>query len=178
MKRFSLGLAAFALSPLLLAAEPTLHIDDPDRMLPADTEQSVEAKLAGFEQTAGVRMIVQFHAKSPSAEEDKVPGAYMHALAAKLDVARHGVLVVYFADDPDWRVWIGDELTARFAGKPGTVRELTDSGAIHDAKEAMLTAARGKAEAGFKKSPTPTPAQHLALQTDALIEALFARLRP
>jgi hypothetical protein len=147
-------------------------------MLPADAAQSVEARLAGFEAAAGIRMIVQFHAKSPSAEEDKVPGAYMHALATKLGVARRGGLAVYFADNPDWRVWIGDELTARFAGKPGTVQELTDSGAIHNAKEAMLTAAREMAEADFKKSRAPTTAQRLALQTDTLVDALAGRLKP
>jgi hypothetical protein len=166
------------LGALLGAAEPAAHLADPERMLPPDAAQSVGTRLTAFEETTGIRMLVQFHAKSPAAEEDKVPGAYMHALAARLGVAESGVLVVYFADDPDWRVWIGDALTARFAGKPGTVKELTDSGAIHDAKEALLASAREKAAAEFKYSPAPIPAQHLALQTGALIDALAGRLKP
>ncbi|MEO6873194.1 MAG: hypothetical protein ABI222_00065, partial [Opitutaceae bacterium] len=72
---------------------------------------------------------------------------------------------------------------ATFAGKPGTVKELTASGAIHDVKEAMLTSAHTKAEAGFAalqmsspSSQAPTQSQQLEMQTAALLEALMAKL--
>ncbi len=180
-------LASGWLSAVLQAAEPVAYLDDPGQLLPSDPARTKagESKLAAFERTTGVRILVQFHPGSPSAEEDKVPGLYMRTLAGKLDVARRGVLLVYFADEPDWRIWVGDELTAVFSGKPGTVAELTASGAIHDAKEALLAAAMTRAGETFaalqKTAPPdhpPSPARHLALQADALIEALMDRLSP
>ncbi len=164
------------------AGEAPARVDDPGHLLPSGEAGKIAARLEDFERGSGIRVLVQFHAKSPPEAEDKVPGAYMSALAGQLGTRPHGVLVVYFADDPDWRVWIGDELTSRFAGKPGTVRELTASGAIHAVKEVMLDSAHAKAEAAFsalqKSAPVtvpPTPAQHLQLQTEALLDALLAK---
>lgn len=190
MKRPLLWLTVFTLgwlTALLQATESVAYIDDPNGLLSSDPAwaKTGESKLAAFERTAGIRILVRFHSASPSAEEDEVPGLYMRTLAGKLGVARRGVLLVYFADEPDWRIWIGDELTARFSGKSGTVAELTASGAIHDAKEAMLAAARARADEAFaavqKSAPPdhpPAPARHLDLQSDALIEALMGRLAP
>jgi hypothetical protein len=176
----ALGLWAGVLAKA--AGEAPARVDDPGHLLPSGEAGKIAARLDDFEQRTGIRVLVQFHAKSPLEAEDKVPGAYMSALSGKLGTRQHGLLVVYFADDPDWRVWIGDELASRFAGKPGTVRELTASGAIHAVKEAMLDSAHAQAEAAFatlqKSAPTnspPTPAQHLQLQTEALLEALTAK---
>ena len=164
-----------------------MHLDDPGQLLSFEPKWSkvCEAQLLDFERTTGIKILVQFHLKSPSAEEDKKPGAYMHALAKKLGVDRAGVLAVYFNDDPDWRVWIGDDLTNVFTGRPGTVQELTASETIHNVKEAMLTAARAKAEADIeraqKSDPTGKPlttAQRLAFQADALLGALTSKLAP
>lgn len=181
-----LALSLFASAVVLSAAEPASHFDDPGRLLPSDPAwtKAVDARLDAFEHATGIKILVRFHAKSPSEEEDKVHGAYMRALSEKLGTLRHGVLAVYFADDPDWRVWIGDELTPVFAGKPGTVQELTDSGGIHDVKMAMLTAAQAKADAAFaalqKAAPAgiPPAGMQLALQTDALLDALMVKLKP
>ncbi len=129
----------------------TAHIDDTVQLLPAipgDLEK-LEAKLAEFEQRSGIRIMLQFRERSPTSEEDKVPGVYMRTLALREGTLQHGVLVVYFGADSDWRIWIGDELVNRFAGKPGTVKKLTSSGAIHDTKEAMMTLAHERAEAGI-----------------------------
>lgn len=157
------------------------HVSDPAGLLAAERLGMIDlgAKLADYENRTGIRILVQFHAKSPSTAEDQVPGAYMRALAEQLGTRQHGVLVVYFADDPDWRIWIGDDLAARFAGKPGTVAELTSSKAIHDVKEALLAAAHTKAEAAFatlQKSSSPTPAHRLLLQANALLDGLMPRL--
>jgi hypothetical protein len=190
MRPLTVFLAALLLGStlaVLRAAAPAAHLDDPAQMLPPGSAAApeLEAKLAAFERTSGIRILVQFHAKSPSEEEDKVPGAYMSALSRQLGTLQHGVLVVYFADDPDWRIWVGDELAATFAGRPGTVQELTDSKAIHDVKEALLTAARAKAAAAFaalqKSAPaghSPTAAQSVRLQAEALIDGLVGRLGP
>ncbi len=163
---------------------PTAHFDDPDKLLPVDPPRAknFNFKLANFERTTGVKIVARMFAKSPATAEDKVPGAYMRALAEKLGVARHGVLVAYFADEDDWRVWIGDGLTATFLGRPAAPSDLREGGAFHDAKEAFLTAARKAGDAAFAAQqnaapvdrPVP-PAQHLKLQTDALLDALILR---
>jgi hypothetical protein len=188
MKRPILWLTAFALGwppAVLQATESVSYLDDPAGLFSPDPAwvRDTEGKLTTFERISGIKILVQFHPVSPAAEEDKVPGLYMRTLAGKLGVERRGVLLVYFADDPDWRVWVGDEQTARFSGKPGTVAELTANGAIHDAKEAMLAAAKAQAAEAFaalQKTAPPdrplSPARHLAMQIDALIEALMGRL--
>ena len=185
MKNLLIGLGLLLCLVRLHAAEPLAHLDDPGQLLLSESTwmRACETKLADYEHTAGIKILVQFHLKSPSEEEDRKPGAYMHALARKLGVDRGGVLVVYFNDDPDWRVWIGDELINVFTGQPGTVQELTASESIHNVKEAMLKAARVKADADIdragKFSPAGKPlalARRLAIQTDDLLEALQGKL--
>lgn len=175
MKRILLLLALFSGFVVLRAAE-LAHIDDPGRLLPAEVAQAVEAKLAAFEHAAGIRVLVRYHAKSPSEEEDKEPGAYMQALAEKLGTRQRGVLAVYFADEPDWRVWIGDELTERFAGRTGTVQELTENKAIHDVKEAMFAEMKAQADARLASATDKSAAHRLALETEALVDGLKQRL--
>jgi len=178
-----------ALSAVLLCA-PQLraaasHIDDPGGLATVDAKWSadMESRLAAFEARTGIRILLQFHAKSPPELEDKQPGAYMRALATKLGVIKEGVLVVFFADDPDWRVWVGDDLTPRFVGKPGDAKRFTESGEMHNAKEAFLTASLAKADSAFAAQQKAAPAgappglgRHLALQSDALIDGLVAKL--
>jgi hypothetical protein len=111
----------------------------------------------------------------------------MRGLAEKLGTARDGALAVYFADDDSWRVWIGDALTARFVGRPGTAQELTASGAIHEVKEALLKAAQERGNADFHRQqataaaaqqPAPVPGQRVKLQTDAILDSLIFKLEP
>ncbi len=191
MARKFMGL--FALAALLgiphpCAAEPAApRIDDPALLAASDVAWAgaAEARLADFERATGITILVQFHPKSPPPDEDRLPGAYMRALSTRLGVIRRGVLMVYFADDPDWRVWVGDELTPVFVGKPGTAAEFTASGAMHQAKEAYLAASLARADAAFaalgKSAPPGKPVpqgRRLALQADALVEGMMGRLRP
>jgi hypothetical protein len=192
MRRPFVWLSVLLLSSSLavLRAAPagrTAHIDDTIQLLPQGMGyvEVLEGKLADFEGRSGIKIQVEFHQRSPTPEEDKVPGAYMRELSARLGVRQHGVLVVYFADDPDWRVWIGDDLAARFVGKPGTVKELTASGAIHNAKEAMFAAARAQADASLAElqkklsgDEQPTPAERVLAQCAALLDAVMAKLGP
>ena len=179
------GLVALLLASIARTAEPMVaHVSDPAGLVQTQRLAAVDldAKLLDFERRTGIRMLVEFHAKSPAAAEDQVPGAYMKALSAERGTLQHGVLVVYFADDPDWRIWVSNDLAARFAGKAGTVQELTASQAIHNVKEALFAAAKAKADADFgalKPTPDapPGPAQHLAFWADALVEKLMARLQ-
>ncbi|MDI1249737.1 MAG: hypothetical protein PSV13_12805 [Lacunisphaera sp.] len=186
MIRLALALALLLLVSLPVAAAPAPHVDDAGGLLPAGSPwaQGLESKLVSFERTAGIRVLIRLQLKSPTAVEDKVPGAYMRDLANKLGVIRDGVLVVYFADDPDWRVWIGDELTPRFMGRAGTAEEFTASGAMHETKEAMLQECLDQAEATLawlkRAAPKQTPPVGLkiVLQADALADGLIRRLKP
>ncbi len=172
-----------------VAAEPgpEAHFDDPDRLLPAEPPRAktFNHKLANVERALGLVIKTRLRAKSPTPAEDAEPGAFMRGLAAKLGTARDGALAVYFADEDDWRLWIGDERVARFAGKPGTPEELTRSGAMHEAKEAFLKSAREAGDATLREQeasakrtglPAPPPGQHLKLQTDAILDGLISKL--
>jgi hypothetical protein len=186
MMRLSFLVSLLLLGPALRAAEPASHLDDPGQLLPAGSPwaQGIESKLATFERAAGIRILFRLQLKSPAEAEDKVPGAYMRSLATKHGVIRHGVLVVYFADDPDWRVWVGDELTPKFMGRAGTAEEFTASGAMHEAKEAFLKEAFAQVDATLAWLKTAAPKQEppaglkIALQADALADGLTRRLAP
>jgi cyclophilin family peptidyl-prolyl cis-trans isomerase len=168
-------------------AGPAAHFDDPAKLLPTDPPRAknFNYKLANLERATGLKIVARLFAQSPPPAEDAQPGAYMRALAQKLGVAERGVLVAYFADDADWRVWIGDALTSRFVGRPGSAQELTANGAIHDVKEALLQAAQEQGDADYARQQKaaapnnpPPPAQKLKLQTDALLDRLIERLAP
>ena len=169
------------------APGPTAHFDDPEQLLPSEPPRAknFNFKLANVERATGLRIVARMFSKSPSETEDAQPGAFMRALAARHGVAERGVVVAYFADDDDWRVWIGDSLTPRFVGRPGTAKEFTESGAMHEVKEAFLKAAIAAGDADYarqqKTSPAdkqPPPAQKLKLQTDALLDSLIFKLEP
>ena len=171
------------------AAEPgpAAHFDDPDKLLPADPPRAknFNFKLANFERFTGVRLVARLFAKSPPADADKVPGAYMHALADKLGVAQHGALAAYFADDKDWRIWIGADSAATFLGRPTTAKDFVEEGALHDAKTAFVKAAAEQGDADYaaqqKAAPADKPvppAQQLKLQTDAMLDGLILKLEP
>ena len=164
---------------------PAAHFDDPDKILPTEPPraQNFNFKLANFERITGVKIVGRIFAQIPDAKVDEVAGATMRALAAKHGVAKHGVMVAYFAADQDWRVWIGDDLVPAFLGRPVADGDLRDGGALHEAKTALLDAAQAKGDAVFaaqqQSAPAdkqPTPGQHVKLQADALLDALILRL--
>ncbi|HEX7630501.1 MAG TPA: peptidylprolyl isomerase [Lacunisphaera sp.] len=171
------------------AAEPgpTAHFDDPSGLIPTEPPRAknFNYKLANFEATTGVRIVARLFKDAPPEAEDKVAGAWMKALAEKLGVAKRGALAVYFAADDDWRVWIGDESTAAFFGRPLTAAELGEGALFHKFKEAFLTDVRSEGDAAYAKlkagSPPdqqPPPAQRLKLQTDAILDHLIFNLEP
>ena len=161
------------------------HFHDPDGLLPSDPPRAknFNFKLANLERATGVRIVGRMFARSPSAAEDEKPGAFMRVLAEKLGTAQRGALAVYFADENDWRVWIGDDLTAKFVGQRGTAAEFTRSGRMHEVKEIFLQEAEARADAEFarqqKNSPSnqkPPPNQRLKLHTDAILDGLIIKL--
>lgn len=172
------------------AAEPgpAAHFDDPDKLIPVEPPRAkaFNFKLANYERATGRKVFARLSGSAPPAAEDAVPGAYMKALATQLGTVRDGVLVAFFAPD-DWRVWIGDDLVPVFLGRPVADGDLGEGGKLHDAKEALITAAlqagddayaAQQAAAAKAGREPPPPAQHLKLQVDALLDALLLRFGP
>lgn len=166
---------------------PAAHFADPDKLLPIDPPraQNFNFKLANFERFTGVKIVARIFRHSPTAEEDQVPGAYMRALAAKLGVAQSGVLAAYFADEQDWRLWIGDDRTSSFLGRPAQPADLADGAALHEAKETFFAAATQQAaryaeQARASRGPDRPllPADLIKFSTDALLDALLLRFEP
>ncbi|HVZ66544.1 MAG TPA: peptidylprolyl isomerase [Lacunisphaera sp.] len=166
---------------------PNAFFDDPAGLIPRDPPRAryFNFKLANFAQATGVRIIGRLFPHSPPAAEDAVPGAYMHALAAKLGVDRRGALVAYFADEKDWRIWLSDEAADTFLGHPATPADLATEGPLHKLKTAFIDAAVAEGDAAYahtqKESPPdrpPPPAQQLKLQVDALLDHLILKLEP
>lgn len=166
---------------------PAAHFDDPAKLLPQDVPRAknFNYKLANFERATGGRIYGRLFSKSPTADQDRVPGAFMRALAEKLGVAKRGAVAAYFADEDDWRVWIGDESTSAFLGRTSTPADLVDGGAFHDVKEAFLTATRAAGDAAFARdqqsfppNDPPPPAHRLKLQADAVLDGLILKLEP
>ncbi len=164
----------------------TAHFDDPDAILPVvpPRAKGFNFKLANFERSSGIRIVARLFANPPERAEDEVAGAYMKSLATRLDVAKTGVLVAFFAPD-DWRVWIGDDLVPAFLGRPVASGDLGEGGALHDAKEGLITAALKSGDTAFAEQQRAAPAdrpppagQHIKLQTDALLDALLLRFEP
>lgn len=180
-----------AAKPFTAAREPgpAAHFDDPDGLIPTTPPRAkaFNAKLANLERATGLRVVARLRAKSPTKEEDAQPGAFMRGLAQRLGTNQRGALAVYFADEDDWRVWVGEELTRRFTRLPGDAKEKPTDDAIHAVKEAFLQAAQATGNADFKRQqetlaaagqPAPLPGQRIKLQTDAILDGLIAKLLP
>lgn len=168
---------------------PAAHFDDPADLLPADPPRArnFNFRLANFERATGLTVKARLFARSPGEAEDAVPGAFMQALADRLGTRRSGVVAAYFADEDDWRLWIGDDVVSAILGRPVAVGDLGEGGALHDAKTALINAAQAKGNAAFADQqaaaaqagrPAPLPGQRIKRQTDAILDALLLRLEP
>ncbi len=192
--RIGAAATAFRADPVAFAALaadakkfPHPPFDDPENILPLDPPRArlFNFKLINFERVTGVKIAARLFAKSPTAAEDAVPGAFMRALATRLGTIHRGAVAAYFADEDDWRVWIGDESTAAFFGRATSPADLSDGAAFHDTKEAFLAAACAQGDADFAKQQAAAPAdkpvapsQRVKLQADAILDGLILKLEP
>jgi cyclophilin family peptidyl-prolyl cis-trans isomerase len=169
------------------APGPEAFFDDPAALQPTNVPRAMNFnfKLANFERTTGIRIVARMFAKSPTKEEDAVPGAYMRALAEKSGTTKRGAVAAYFADEDDWRVWLSDEAASIFLGHVASAADLVPDGPLHQVKMAFLDAAlaAGNAEFALQQTAAPAgqpvpPAQRLKLQTDAILDGLIFKLEP
>ncbi|HYD84011.1 MAG TPA: peptidylprolyl isomerase, partial [Opitutus sp.] len=173
--------AAFA---ALLAKTPRAtppHFDDLDGVLPVDPPRAktFDYKLANLERASGVKLYARVFANFTPETPAQRPGNFAGSLAKKLHLPPDAILAVYFADLHQWGLWIGDDRLADFMGRPGTVREFTRSGALHEAKQSLLDTATADAEAAIAEAEQRVPAQPLTaaqkikLHVDAVLDALI-----
>ena len=170
---------------------PETHFHDSDALLPTTPQRTLHfnQKLSNFEKFTGQRIIARLFAKSPAeAEGDKLDG-YLNALAEKMNVAKAGALVVYFADQDKWHVRIGPESAATFiAGPRGTDGRKPPAVAgktLTDATREFLAAAQGQGNKLIEvaeQAPSPNDSvaanQKLKLRLDAVLDELIFRLEP
>lgn len=161
------------------------HVHDPENLVSGNAAfvREMESRLTDFQSKTGIRVLVRYQAKLPTDEEDSEPGAFMRKLAAQLDVLDDGILEIHFGEADEWRVWIGDELTSRFVGKPGTAAEFTASGAMHDAKEAWLEKVFAESQAVWTKwqANSKGEAKHsdkVEFETISLADGVEAKFTP
>ena len=171
------------------AAEPgpAANFDDPDKLLPAEPPRALafQRKLANYERATGVklyaRVVAKFVPESPSQRVGNLAGS----MAKKIGPAADGVLAVYFTDLGKWGLWVSDAFLPQFIGHPGTVQELMKDGALHQAKQDLLTDAkiladRYTAEAAKAAPPDKplTDAQKIKYQVDAVLDTLIFKFEP
>jgi cyclophilin family peptidyl-prolyl cis-trans isomerase len=152
---------------------PDASFEDPDTILPTDIPRALHFnyKLTSFARINGVKLLGRVFAKTPAGSVDD----YVRDLATRLGVAQKGVLVVYFADKDDWRIWISDGSAATFSrGKN-----------LNAAREEFLADARKRAAAFVvtaEQAAGPdkplTPGQKIKYQVDAVLDGMIFKLEP
>jgi cyclophilin family peptidyl-prolyl cis-trans isomerase len=168
---------------------PDTHFYDPDGVLSSNL--NLNAKLSNFEKFTGQRIVVRGFAKPPEeAEGDKLDG-YLAAMAEKLNVAKSGALLVFFAEPNAWHVRIGTDSVASFiAGprgtdgkKPAAVPDKTLSQATEEflAIAGRPSGARRGGDTATKATPTNEQTarpQRSRSRVEPLIDELIFRLEP
>jgi len=166
---------------------PAAHFDDPDHLLPAEPPRALafQRKLANFERATGgriyARALSRFTPETPSQNQ----GAYVEALARKLGLPADSALAVCFADTGHWALWFGDGYLPRFTGRSGKEAAQMKSGRLQQSNRDLLEDATARAEAvaaDFARHnptrPSPTRAERLKFQVDAVLDALIFKFEP
>jgi len=163
------------------------HFEDPDSLLPADPPRALnfQRKLANYERGTGVKIYARVFKKFEPESPNQRPGNLAVSMAKKLNLPAGAVLAVYFADIGNWGLWIGDRALSQFVGRPGTVLELMQAGALHQAKQDFLTTAKALGDQYTAEAAKATPpdkpltdGQKIKYQVDAVLEGLLMKFEP
>ena len=166
---------------------PKANFDDPDQVLPIDPPRALgfQRKLANYERATGMKIYARVLAKFTPETSRQRAGALAGSLAKNMGLPASAVLAVYFVDTAQWGLWIGDDALPKFIGHPGTAKDLTADGALHQAKQDFLTAAQAQADiytADAIKSAAPdkpiTAGQKVKYKVDAVLDSLIVKFEP
>ena len=161
--------------------------DDPEQLLPTEPPRAraFSTKLANYDRATGMKIYARVFSKFTPEKPNQKPGSLAGSLAKQLKLPPTAVLAVYFVDIAKWGLWIGDDQLTRFVGHPGTLAELMKDGALHDAKQNFLTAAKTlgdqyTAEAAKMAAPDKplTDGQKIKYQVDAVLDGLIVKFEP
>jgi cyclophilin family peptidyl-prolyl cis-trans isomerase len=99
---------------------PDAFLDDPDNVVGSAGRGSnfLQFKLANFQRFTGERIVVRVFAKTPDDAAGDRLDAFASDLAAKLNVAQHGALVLYFQDQDKWILRVASQSQERFMSGP------------------------------------------------------------
>lgn len=157
---------------------PDAPFDDPAGLLPADPPRAryFNFKLANFARATGRHVAARVYPAFAPDRPGQKPSDFCRALSARLGCDADGALVLYFADEDRWYVWLGAARMQTFA-RPGQK--------MHEAKTALYDDARARAArlvADGEARATPdhpfTAADRLKCGVDAMLDTLIFRLEP
>jgi hypothetical protein len=99
---------------------PDAFLDDPDNVVGAAGRGSnfLQFKLANFHRFTGERIVCRVFAKTPDDAAGDRFDAFASDLAAKLNVAQHGALVLWFQDQDKWLLRVAPQSQQRFMSGP------------------------------------------------------------
>jgi cyclophilin family peptidyl-prolyl cis-trans isomerase len=157
---------------------PAAHFDDPAKVLPQDVPRAknFNYKLNNFQRATGRRIYARVYPAFTPADAGQKPAAFTQQLAKSLGVYQDGVLAVYFADQDQWQVWVGDDLMPVF--NPGHQRTMDVKNALFAAVKAKTAEYTGLARATRGPDKPLTPADLAKYSVDAMLDRLILQFEP
>lgn len=161
-----------------LECGPAAHFDDPAKVLPTEVPRAknFNYKLNNFQRATGRRLYARVYPSFTPTDAAKTPAPFTQQLAQSLGIHQSGVLAVYFADQDQWQVWVGDDLMPRF--NPEHRKTM-------DVKNALYAAVKAKAAqyaelARKTRGPDKplTPADLAKYSVDAMLDLLIFQFEP
>lgn len=154
------------------SSEAPLYFADPDRLLPQDPPRArnFNFKLANVARTTGRRIFARVFASFSKVGDDDQP-TVARKLAAQLGLDRQGLLAVYWAEQDNWEIVVGEEDAARWR-QSSTV-------SLAECKLQLLAAA-AQATAGWlataEKAEEFSRNQLIKLKVDGVLQELIAAM--
>ena len=164
---------------------PDAPFDDPDKILPAewDRAKNFNYKLVNLERFTGIKLAARVYAKPPAATQSGQLDAWLAKEAARLGVAKRGALAIYFADQDQWHIRIGEESASHFLQTGPNGEKATPATSVPAAVDDLLKAASVRSAemiaAMIKRLPPEDPmtdARRIKLKADAVLDGLIFKL--